>query len=134
MRVLVDTSAWIEFLRPSGEQNLKTQVADVLASGRAAFTCPVRFELYAGARKSETRTLDEALSFAHRIEVTTKHWDLAAGYAAELRSKGITVPASDLLIATVAVEQGVALIARDNHFLMIKEGVLTKLRLSLGAG
>ena len=61
VKVLVDTSAWIEFLRPSGDQNIKAQVADVLASGRAAFTCPVRFELYAGARKSETRTLDEAL-------------------------------------------------------------------------
>lgn len=129
VKVLVDTSAWIEFLRPGGDQNLKTQVADVLASGRAAFTCPVRFELYAGARKSETRTLDEALSFAHRIEVTAQHWDLAANYAAELRSKGITVPASDLLIATVAESAGVALVAGDNHFLMIKAGVLAGLRL-----
>ena len=129
VKVLIDTSAWIEFLRPTGDPVLKKQVADVVVSGRAAFTCPVRFELYAGARKSEIRILEEALSFAQRIEVTVKHWDRAAEYAAELRSKGITVPASDLLIATVAVEAGLDLVTRDSHFLMIKEGVLGELRL-----
>ena len=129
MSVLIDTSAWIEFLRPTGDRDLTTQVADVLASGRAAFTCPIAFELYAGARKNEKRTLDEALSFAQRIEVMTKHWDLAAGYATKLRAKGVTVPASDLLIATVAVEAGVVLIARDQHFVMIRDRVLAALKL-----
>lgn len=129
MSVLIDTSAWIEFLRRTGDQVVTTRVAEAMESGRAAYTCPVSFELYAGARKSETRTLDEALSFARRIELSPKHWDLAAGYAAQLRAKGVTAPASDLLIATVAVESNSELLARDHHFEMIRDHVLRGLRL-----
>jgi|GEM_PF-2570195 len=58
-----------------------------------------------------------------------KHWDLAAGYAAQLRARGVTVPASDLLIATVAVESDSELLARDQHFEMIRAHVLNGLRL-----
>ncbi|MBT5902225.1 MAG: PIN domain-containing protein [Opitutaceae bacterium] len=129
MKVLIDSSAWIEFLRRTGEPELKAQVADILGTGRAVFTCPIAFELRAGARKSEVRALDEALSFAERIELTPRHWDLAAKHAATLRAKGITVPASDLLIATVAADSGVALLARDQHFEMIRKATLSGLRL-----
>lgn len=130
MESLIDTSAWIEFLRRTGDAELKSQVADLLASGRAVYTCPVRFELFAGARKSEKRTLEEALSFAKRIILEPEHWDRASTHAAELRAKGITVPASDLLISTVAFEIGAALVARDQHFVMIRDNVLPKLKLA----
>lgn len=130
MRVLIDTSAWIEFLRRNGDPELKSRVADLVASGRAAYTCPVRFELFTGARKSEQRTLAEALSFAERIPVTAAHWDKAAAHAAALRAMGVTVPASDLLIATVAVENRASLLARDDDFNMIREGVMPGLQLT----
>lgn len=129
MLTLIDTSAWIEFLRRSGDERLKAQVADVIGSGHAAYTCPVRFELYAGARKSELSTLGEALSFAKRIMVTSEQWDSAAVHAAGMRAKGITVPASDLLIATVAVENGASLMARDDHFGMIRDNMMPRLKL-----
>lgn len=128
MRALIDTSAWIEFLRRNGDAQLKSQVADIVASGRAAYTCPVRFELYAGARKPEQTTLAEALSFAERIPVTADHWDQAAAHAAALRARGVTVPASDLLIATVAATTNNALLARDEHFGLIREGVMPDLK------
>ncbi len=127
--MLIDSSAWIEFLRRAGDPELKSQVADVLASGRALYTCPIAFELKAGARKAELSALEEALSFADRIELSAIHWDIAAKHAATLRTKGVTVPASDLLIATVADESGVGLLARDQHFEMIRRSVLKGLRL-----
>lgn len=43
---------------------------------------------------------------------------------------GVTVPASDLLIATVAVENRTSLLARDDHFNMIREGVMPGLQLT----
>lgn len=129
MRTLIDTSAWIEFLRRDGDDRLKAQVADVIGSGHAAYTCPIRFELYAGARKSELSTLGEALSFAERIVVTPEHWDGAAVHAAGLRAKGIAVPASDLLIATVAVDRAASLLARDEHFVMIRDTIMPRLKL-----
>ena len=129
MRTLIDTSVWIEFLRRNGDVQLKSQVADLIGSGRAAYTCPVRFELYAGARGPEQRMLDEALSFAGRLVVSSELWDKAAAHAAALRAMGITVPASDLLIATVAVENHTSLLARDDHFGMIRQGVMPGLML-----
>jgi len=126
---LINTSAWIEFLRRAGDPKLKAQVGDILASGRAAYTCPFRLERYAGARKAERRTRDEALSFARRVEVTPEHWDAAAGYVSRLRAKSITVPASDLLVATVVAEMGAALVAHDEHFGMIRANVLPELKL-----
>jgi len=67
MITLVDTSAWIEFFRAKGDPAVKSRVADFLALGHAAYTCPVRFELFLGARPSELADLREGLSFARRL-------------------------------------------------------------------
>lgn len=130
MRVLIDTSAWIEFFRPNGDVAIKSRIAELIGVGQAAYTCPVSFELMAGARPSELADLREGLGFAQRLVVGPEHWDAAAQSASKLRSKGETVPASDLLIATVAVTSGVGLIARDKHFATIRTHALPKLQLA----
>ena len=43
--ILVDTSAWTEFLRLAGDIEIKGAVKDLVTEGSAAFTCPVMFEL-----------------------------------------------------------------------------------------
>ena len=53
--ILVDTSAWIEFLRLAGDIEIKGAVKDLVMEGSAAFTCPVMFELLLGARPEETK-------------------------------------------------------------------------------
>ena len=129
MSVLIDTSAWIEFLRPKGDAAIKARVAELLGANQASYTCPVAFELLAGARPAEVADVKESLDLAHRLVVEPAHWDAAAQAAATLRARGVTVPASDLLIATVAVGHRVALLARDKHFGQIQAAVLPKLRL-----
>ena len=127
MTVLIDTSAWIEFFRAAGNPAIKSQVAEALNQNAAAYTCPVRFELFIGARRAERDVLREGLSYARRIPATPAHWDAAAEYGANLRAKGATVPASDLLIAAVAASTGIPLIVCDNHFDLIRKKVLPKL-------
>jgi predicted nucleic acid-binding protein len=129
MTVLIDTSAWIEFFRAAGSPAIKSQVADALAQDEAAYTCPVRFELFIGARRSELDALREGLSYARRIPASPGHWDAAAEHGAKLRAKGATVPASDLLIATIAAAEKLPLVACDKHFELIRKKVLPNLTL-----
>lgn len=127
--ILIDTSAWIEFFRARGKPAFKSRVADCLSCGEAAYTCPIRFELLSGARREEIASVLEGLEFARRIEFTAAHWDTAATHGAKLRAKGVTVPASDLLIATLADSEGLLVLSRDRHFEMIRDAVLPELRL-----
>jgi predicted nucleic acid-binding protein len=126
---LIDTSAWIEFLRAKGDASYKARVADLLSLGDAAYTCPIRFELLLGARAQEVADLQTGLGFARRVPLAAAHWDAAARFGAELRSRGHSLPASDLLIAAVAHEEGIPLLARDQHFETIRAQVLPRLDL-----
>ena len=125
---IIDTSAWIEFFRARGDAILKSRVADLISFGAAAYTCPIRFELLVGARPQEMSDLRAGLGFAGRIPLTSEHWDTAAALGAKLLSSGH----SDLLIATVAHEEGFSLLARDQHFVVIRANLLPGLQLLEG--
>ncbi len=127
MTVLIDTSAWIEFFRSQGDPAIKSRVADLIALGAAAYTCPVRYELVLGARPKELPDLHQALGFSNWVVATPVHWDRSAELAGKLRAKGFNFPALDLLIATVAAAGKLPLLARDAHFSAIREAVLPDL-------
>ena len=118
---LIDTSAWIEFFRPKGDPHVKALVRDLMTIREAAYTCPVAFELLTGARKEERNDLQTGLDLASRIVLRPEHWDLAGSSNAALRARGINLPASDLLIATVAHAQHLPLLAKDAHFEIIRK-------------
>lgn len=124
---LIDTSAWIEFFRPKGDPRVKALVRDLMAIKQAAYTCPVAFELLSGARKEELDDLRTGLDLASRIALLPEHWDLAGSSNAALKAKGVNLPASDLLIATVAHSEKLPLLAKDAHFQMILELALPEL-------
>ena len=126
---LIDTSAWIEFFRPKGDPLIKACVRDLLSIKQAAYTCPVAFELFTGARKEEMTDLRTGLDLASRIAMLPEHWDLAGSLNAMLRAKGINLPASDLLIATVARSVKMPLLAKDAHFETIREHALPELEI-----
>ena len=55
---LADSSAWIEFLRKSGDPLVKGRVASLLDAEAAAYCGPIQFEVMARARASETEDID----------------------------------------------------------------------------
>jgi len=126
---LIDTSAWIEFFRSKGDPHVKAHVRDLMTLREAAYTCPVAFELLTGARKEELNDLQTGLDLASRIVLLPEHWDLAASSNAALRARGINLPASDLLIATVAHAQHLPLLAKDAHFDVIRKHTMPDLKL-----
>ena len=118
---LIDTSAWIEFFRRQGNPEGKKRVAELINRDEAVFSCPIQFELLAGARPGEVGDIDLALSFATHIKFSHQHWLEAARLEKELRRKGITIPRDDILVAALAKTERLPILAYDNHFQLLRD-------------
>jgi len=125
---LVDSSAWVEFLRRKGDWSVKQAVARLIQADLAAFTCPIRFELLGGVRPAEQADLEQALAFSRHVPFGQDDWREAALLERQLRAKGLTIPRNDLFVATVAIRTGLPVVGRDAHFDLVKELVGDRLK------
>lgn len=120
--VLIDTSAWIEALRPEGDDTLRREVQIAMEDGAAVLCDLVLLELWNGARgPRERRYLEELEQELDTLPTTSEVWARSRDLARRCRSEGVTVPATDLLIAACAEHHGAALLHRDYHFDRIRE-------------
>ena len=122
---LIDTSAWILALRKGVSSRAMYEVDRRIADNQATTTGIIMLELLSGTRtEREYQELKEDLEALIHLETTYKTWERASHLAYELRRKGLTVPATDVLIMTVAVESGCSLLHADHHFdLMAGAGI-----------
>jgi predicted nucleic acid-binding protein len=118
---LVDTSAWVEFLRRQGDAKVKHTLARLLQSDQVAYTCPIRFELLSGAKPNEEADLEQALSLAQHCPFEPDDWRQAATLERRLRAKGLTIPRNDLFVAVVAIRVQMPVLCRDKHFDAIRK-------------
>ncbi len=117
---LVDTSSWIEQLRRDGDAVVRTRVEELLSAGEAAWCPIVRLELWNGARgATEQAVLREMEAEVTSLEIGSPVWDRAGEMAWSARTKGITVPSTDLLVAACARHHDVAIEHCDSHFDLI---------------
>jgi hypothetical protein len=117
---LIDTSAWIEALRSDGDAAIRQEVALLLESGRAVLCDIVVLELWNGARgDSEKAKLQRIFNTLSHVPTTPEVWSTANDFARQCRGSGITVPATDLLVAATARIHGLRLLEADQHFGMI---------------
>lgn len=115
--VLVDTSAWIEALRLEGDEAVRREVRVAIEDGVAVFCDLVLLELWNGARgQRERKYLASLERELETLPTTEEVWERARELARECRQSGITVPATDLLIAACAATHGASLLHRDRHF------------------
>ena len=114
--ILVDTSAWIEFLRDTGSP-ICQRVDDLLAT--EIVTCDVvRMEVLAGARDEQhLQQLRRLLARASTLPTEPIDYDAAAALYRTCRQRGHTVrKLIDCLIATVAIRGNVPVLHRDADF------------------
>ena len=116
IKVLIDTCAWIDFLR-SKEGVLGNSVANLIESNQALLCGVVMTELLQGVKGSkEKQQLEFLFSGIEILDINRKDW-LDAGLCLQnLRSRGITVPVTDALIATLAQRNSVSILTIDKHF------------------
>jgi len=114
-RVLLDTNVIIAFF--SGERAASQQFMDA----EVFVSSTVLGELYYGARKSThaAANLVRIEQFAASVQVLSCDAATAQIYGKirdHLRSKGRPIPENDIWIAAVALQHGLPLATRDDHF------------------
>jgi predicted nucleic acid-binding protein len=114
--VLVDSSVWIEALRRKGRLDVKVALEALLEAYEAQLCAPVRLEVMGGARKEDRRTIGAYFSIIPYRAVGLDDWERAISLAWRLRGAGLTVPWLDVLIASLAIHDGVRLFTIDAHF------------------
>ncbi len=114
--IMVDTSAWVEFLRGTGS-GVCERVSVVLDQDIAVCD-PVRMEVLAGARNERHLTdLRRLLARAVTIPTEPVDFDTASGLYRICRSNGETVrKLFDCLIASVAVRASLPVLHADADF------------------
>jgi predicted nucleic acid-binding protein len=114
-KVLVDTSAWIDFF--SGDAAAIQTLEELMNDDRIVTCGQVTLELLQGTRDEKALSkVEQRLSlWAYEAERPEDFREAARIYA-RLRWKGITIPSSDCLIAALAMRHGAAVYATDPHF------------------
>jgi predicted nucleic acid-binding protein len=114
--ILIDTSAWVEYLRDTGSP-VCIRVDELLSADIA--TCdPVRMEVLAGARdERHLHDLRRLLARASALSTVTTDYEEAASLYRVCRRGGETVrKLMDCLIASVAIRSDVAVLHADGDF------------------
>jgi predicted nucleic acid-binding protein len=114
--ILVETSAWVEFLRATGSPVCRR--VDDLMDEDIAVCDPIRMEVLAGARDDmHLQQLRRLLARATSIETTPVHDEDAALLDGACRRGGETVPRLiDCLIAATAIGADVPVLHADDDF------------------
>lgn len=116
-KALVDTSAWIETLRSDGDQAIREVVVELTTEGNVVLCEMILLELWNGAHGvSEQRLLRDLSEELETVPTTSEVWKLATDFAQRSRRKGLTVPATDVLIAACASYHDLRIVHADQHF------------------
>ena len=125
--ILVDSSAWIEFYRPSGDQRVASTVAKVIEEDMVCTNGIIQAEIVSSApdRKSCELLAADFRAF-HWLKFGHNDFDLASKMGFDLRRGGVTVPATDLIIAASAIHADATVYHLDSHFDQIAKNARLK--------
>jgi predicted nucleic acid-binding protein len=118
--LLVDSSVWIDYYRPQGSAHLKRQLQEALGRGTVATLGLIAVEVLQGAPTAQVwHQLREDFLGLHWLELTQPVWLEAAALGARLRQRGLSLPATDVVIAAAAAHYQCRLWHRDMDFTRI---------------
>ena len=113
--VLIDTSAWVEFLRDTGSTVCRR--VDELLDAEIAVCDTIRMEVLAGARDELHPGAAPPARAGDRSPHKSPHFEEAAALFRRCRRQGETVRRLiDCLIAAVAIRSGAPILHRDGDF------------------
>lgn len=114
-KVLADTCVWIEYFRT--RSTLSEELKRLIQEGSVVTTGVVILELLHGAEKAKSKDLvKDTLLALPFLDTTRDTWLLAGEIGHTLRRNGITLPATDLLMAAIAKSNGCSVFTTDGHF------------------
>ena len=114
--ILLDTSAWIEFLRDTGSP--VCLLVDEILDGEVVTCDVVHMEVLAGGRdEAHLRLLRRILARPVLLPTYRTDYDAAAALYRRCRRQGTTIRSMlDCLVAAVAIRNGVPVLHGDRDF------------------
>jgi predicted nucleic acid-binding protein len=115
--IVADSSALIEYYRRGGSPAVQDAVAAAITEDALAFNGVIFVEVVGfAADERERRALLASFGAFHRLVLDDADYELAASIGFDLRRRGRTVPATDLIIAACAIRARAELLHVDDHF------------------
>jgi len=115
----IDSSVWIPYFR-GVETEQDDLIDELLDEDRISINGIVVTELLKGSRiPEEFDRLSSALSGLKFVGAGPASYQAAGRNGFALKKEGVSVPLSDLIIATECIAGGLILIERDHHFAAI---------------
>jgi len=120
---LIDSSAWIEYLRPKGSPEIKERVKDILQKEEGVSCGIVVVEILRGAKnEKDFQTLYDSITSLPQIPIDDSVIERASKWGFLLDRKGKVLPTTDLLIAATAYKRAQILHA-DSDFELISSEI-----------
>lgn len=119
--VLIDTSAWIEYLKKTSHRVTKETESAIFLNTAAACQL-VLAELIQGARSEKEVEVIRNLALVVKIlKESETTWQDAGLLANKLRRQGKTLSLIDCYLAVLAKENKAAILTLDKHFSIIND-------------
>jgi predicted nucleic acid-binding protein len=126
-RILIDTSAWINFFRDKTPP-FSQKVDEFLSRNDIYVPKIVVAELIQGSKSErEVMAVKEFLEAFHIVDQKEDTWIKAGELSYRLKRKGKKVNLADCYIAVIAEEYGCQIFTLDEHFRDIKTAIEIKL-------
>jgi predicted nucleic acid-binding protein len=114
--ILVDSSVWVRALR-RGESQERRELDSLLEADQVAITDIIAAEVLQGASSAaEFEGFVEKLDALHYFHADEALWLRAAKLSFDLKRRGMTTALSDVVIATVAIENELEVYSIDTDF------------------
>lgn len=118
-KIIIDTSIWIDYFK-NKSSIYSGKVDSLLLTDSVYINGIVLAEILQGIKgENEKNVVSSLFEAIHYLEISMKDWKLAGEISGKLRTKGITLPLTDVSIAANAINNNAAVFTLDKHFDMI---------------
>jgi len=125
MKIIVDTSIWIEYFKKKAE--IVAFIDRELLLGTTYMVGPVVSELLQGVKtEQELDRLLGCIDVVPFLEASIADWRLAGLISFRLRKDGLAIPLTDLLIGAISINNRAYVYSLDHHFHFIPEVLMYK--------
>jgi predicted nucleic acid-binding protein len=115
-KIIVDTCVWIEFFR-NQKSDLTRHLSTLLREQRVVMIGMIMAEILQGIKDpKEAQLVKKNLEKLPYFEMTRDVWQKAGEISVSLRKKGISIPLSDLIVASCALSESYSVFTIDPHF------------------
>lgn len=121
-KVLIDSSAWIEFFRKN--EPYYTTIMELVDNDMVCCIGIIFAELLQGAKsEKELNTIKEFLHVFDFLPEPISSWEKAGELVYSLKQKGKAVGLSDCYIGVLAKSNNIRLLTLDKHFDILKKEI-----------